>query len=55
MKQMAQYQKSVAMTMLWIAQKLEQVDKEKQKNKEVKGSEKGRNAERGVDAEIAGV
>ena len=55
MKQMAQYQKSVAVTTLWIAWELEQEDEEEQENKEVGGSEKGENVERGVDAEIAGV
>ena len=54
-KQMVQYQKSVAVTMLWIAWKLEQEGEEEQENKEVGGSEKGENVERGVDAEIAGV
>ena len=55
MKQMAQYQKSVAVTTLWIAWELEQEDEEEQENKEVGGSEKGENVERGADAEMAGV
>ena len=55
MKQMARYQKSVAMIMLWITWELEQEDKKEQENKEVEGSGKGRNAERGVNAEMAGV
>ena len=53
MKQMAQYQKSVAVTTLWIAWELEQEDEEEQENKEVGGSEKGENLERGADSEIA--
>ena len=54
-KQMAQYQKSVVMTTLQIMQELKQEGKEKQENKEVGGSGKGGNAERGVDTEMAGV
>ena len=53
---MAQYQKSVAVTMLWITQELEQKSEKKQENKEMGGSRKGGNggnAERDADAEMA--
>ena len=54
-KQIAQYQKSVAVITLQIMQELKQEGKEKQENKEVGGSGKGGNAEGGVDTEMAGV
>ena len=55
-KQIVWYQKSMAVTTLQIMWKLEQEDEgEEQKNKKIGGSGKGRNIERGADAEMVDV